>query len=103
MLGKAAEVDAVVKARGEREWRLMLEVARGEWKLPRAAQLLEDKLNAYASFVLDGKMRELYPNAQAQDVQIIVASVEPLPEQAIWLLEKVKVAMRPHNLTLLWD
>ncbi len=103
MLGQAAVIDAVVKERGVREWKLMLEVGRGEWKLPRAVQLLEDKLNAYASFALDGKMRELHPNAHPSNVHIVIASVDPLPEKAVWLLEKVSLAIRPHNLTLVWD
>ena len=103
MLTQAGVIDAVVKVRGEREWRLMLEVGRGEWDKPRAVQLLEDKLNAYASFALDGKMRELHPNAFPKDVRICIASVDPLPGKAVWLLEKVKLAMRPHDLTLEWD
>ena len=103
MLSQTGLVDTILKLRGEREWRLMLEVGRGEWAAPRAVQLLEDKLNAYASFVLDGKMRELYPSSLPKNTQIVVASVDPLPERAIWLLEKVKLALRPNDVTLLWD
>ncbi len=103
MLAQQAVIDAVVKVRGEREWKLMLEVEKGEWTLPRALQLLEDKLNSYASYALDGKMREQYPRAAPQDTQIIVASVDPLPERAVWLLEKVRLALRPNDIKLLWD
>ena len=47
---------------------------RGEWLLPRALWLLQEKLNAYASFILDGKLRELHAWAQPQHVRIIVRS-----------------------------
>jgi len=103
MLAQQAVIDAVVKVRGEREWKLMLEVGKGEWALPRAVNLLEDKLNSYASFALDGKMREMHPNVVQSDIQIVIASVDALPERALWLLEKVKVALRPNNIALLWD
>jgi hypothetical protein len=103
MLATPAVVDAVVKVKGDYEWRLMLEVDRAEWTLPRAVFLLEEKLNSYASFALDGMMQKLYPHSHPQDVHIVVASVDPLPEKAVWLLEKVKIGLRPHSIKLSWD
>jgi len=58
-------------------------VDRGEWLLPRAVWLLQEKLNAYASFILDGKMRELYPYARPQDVQIVIRSRGQPPQDAL--------------------
>jgi hypothetical protein len=103
MLSQMGVIDAVVKVRGQREWKLVLEVNRGEWALPRAVNLLEDKLNTYASYALDGKMVEAHPNVVQKDIQIVVASVDPLPEKALWLLEKVKLALRPNDIQLFWD
>ena len=63
MLATTAEIDEIRKDAGARELRLYLDVDRGDWLLPRSVWLLQEKLNAYASFILDGKMRELYPYA----------------------------------------
>ncbi len=103
MLAQPAVVDVVAKEKGDREWRLVVEVEAGEWALPQAVHLLEEKLNAYASFALDGQMHRLYPQAQAKNVHIVIASVDPLPEPAVRLLEKVRIALRPHDMRLSWD
>jgi hypothetical protein len=103
MLAQPALVDVVAKEKGDREWRLVIEVEKDEWRLPQAVHLLEEKLNSYASFALDGQMKRLYPQANARNVHIVVASVDPLPEQAISLLEKVRIALRPHDMRLTWD
>ena len=103
MLATTSVVDVVAKEKGDPEWRLLLEVDAGEWALPRAVWLLEEKLNSYASFALDGRMRELYPNSVPERVRIVVVSSEPLPEKARWLLEKVRMALRPHRMQLSWD
>lgn len=86
MLVTTAEVDEIRKAAGERELFLYLDVEQGEWLLPRALFLLQEKLNAYASFVLDGKLRELYPWAQARDVRVVVRSRGQPPAQALELI-----------------
>ena len=103
MLATPSVVDAVAKDKGDPEWRLVLEVERGEWALPRALFLLEEKLNAYASFALDGQMTTLYPASHPQITRIVVASVDPLPEKAIWLLDKVALALRPHSIKISWN
>ena len=102
MLATPSVVDAVSKDKGDPEWRLLLEVEPGEWALPRAVFLLEEKLNSYASFALDGRMRELYPHSHPELVCIVVVSVDPLPEKALWLLDKVALALRPHKMKLSW-
>lgn len=103
MLAQSTVIDAVVKEKGDLEWRLVLEVEKGEWALPRAVHLLEDKLNAYASFVLDGQMTTLYPASHPHLARIVVASVDPLPEKAVWLLDKVSLALRPHSMKISWS
>ena len=103
MLAQPSVVDVVAKEKGDREWKLVVEVEPGEWSLPRAVHLLEEKLNAYASFALDGQMTRLYPQALARNVHIVIASVDPLPEAAVRLLEKVRIGMRPHDMRLTWD
>ena len=93
MLATSAEIDEIRKDAGEREFRLYLDVDRGEWLLPRAAWLLQEKLNAYASFVLDGKMRELYPYARPQDVRIVIRSRGQPPRDALRLVGLVREAL----------
>ena len=94
MLATTAEFDEVRKAKGERELYLDLVVERGEWLLPRAVWLLQEKLNAYASFILDGKMRELYPWAVPGNVRIVVKSHGQPPATALELIEQVASVLR---------
>jgi hypothetical protein len=93
VLATTAEIDEIRKDKGEREFRLYLDVERGEWLLPRAVWLLQEKLNAYASFILDGKMRELYPYARPQDVQIVIRSRGQPPQDALQLVGLVRQAL----------
>lgn len=93
MLAATDQIDEIRKESGEREFRLYLEVERGDWLLPRAVWLLQEKLNAYASFILDGKMRELYPYAKPADARIVVRSRGQAPADALRLVELVREAL----------
>ena len=93
MLATTAEIDEIRKEKGERELRLYLDVDRGEWLLPRAVWLLQEKLNAYASFILDGKMRELYPYARPQDVRVVIRSRGQPPQDVLTLVGLVREAL----------
>ena len=93
MLATTAEIDEIRKEAGQREFRLYLEIDRGEWLLPRAAWLLQEKLNAYASFILDGKMRELYPYMQPGDVRIVIRSRGQPSRDVLRLVELVREAL----------
>lgn len=93
MLATIDSVDEIRKEKGERELRLYLDVERGEWLLPRAVFLLQEKLNAYASFILDGKMRELYPYANPADARIVVRSRGQPPQDALALVGLVREAL----------
>jgi hypothetical protein len=93
VLATTAEVDEIRKDAGEREFRLYLDVDRGDWLLPRAVWLLQEKLNAYASFILDGKMREMYPYMTPQDVRIVIRSRGQPPQDALRLVGLVREAL----------
>jgi len=93
VLATTAEIDEIRKEKGERELRLYLDVDRGEWLLPRAVWLLQEKLNAYASFILDGKMRELYPYARPQDVRVVIRSRGQPPQDVLTLVGLVREAL----------
>jgi hypothetical protein len=93
VLATTAEIDEIRKEAGEREFRLYVDIERGDWLLPRAVWLLQEKLNAYASFILDGKLRELYPYARPQDVRIVVRSRGQPPQDALRLVALVREAL----------
>ncbi len=103
MLVQTAEVDEIRKQPGERELRLYLIVERGEWLLPRALWLLQEKLNGYASFILDGKLAQLYPWAQPGQVRIIVQSHGQAPAGAHQLLTKVREVLEPLGPRLVFE
>ena len=103
MLATIDEIDEIQKDPGTREFRLYLDVERGEWLLPRAVWLLQEKLNAYASFVLDGKLRELYPYAQPADVRIVVRSRGQAPADALRLVDLVRAALAKDGPQLLFE
>src|SRR5262249_37006624 len=102
VLGQTKQIDVVVKEQGELEWRVVLEVHGGEWLRSRAIWLLEEKLNAYAAFILDGHMKTLYPNSTPKTTLLVIASVDPLPVEAIKLLEQVAVALEPQAVRVTW-
>jgi hypothetical protein len=93
VLAVTDSVDEIRKQKGEREFRLYLDVERGDWLLPRAVFLLQEKLNAYASFILDGKLREMYPYANPADVRIVVRSRGQPPQDALELVRLVREAL----------
>ncbi len=93
MLATVDSIDLIEKDRGERELRLVVEVERGEWLLPRAVFLLQEKLNAYASFILDGKMKQMYPWSDARAVRIVVRSRGQAPADALRLVALVREAL----------
>lgn len=102
MLGLPKQIDVVVKEQGELEWRVVLEVHAGEWLRTRAMWLLEEKLNAYAGFVLDGQMQSLYPASTRENTRIVLASVDPLPEEVLAVLEHAAQAFARHSLRITW-
>jgi len=103
VLGNTKQIDVVVKQPGELEWRVVVEVHGGEWLRSRAVWLLEEKLNAYAAFVLDGQMKTLYPNSTPASTRIAVESVDPLPAEAVALLEHVAAALEPYSVRVSWN
>jgi hypothetical protein len=103
MLGKHTEVDCVLKERGDTEYRVMLEVHGSEWLRQRAMWLLEEKLNAYAGFVLDGQMQSLYPASNRENTVIVVLSVDPIPEKVKPVLEHAVIAFERLGLRLTWN
>ena len=51
---------------------------------------LQEKLNSYLSFALDGEMTEQLPQLAGRRVRISLACAEPPPEPVVSLLAKVR-------------
>ncbi len=51
---------------------------------------LQEKLNSYLSFALDGEMTEQLPQLAGRPVRISLACAEPPPESVVSLLAKVR-------------
>jgi hypothetical protein len=51
---------------------------------------LQEKLNSYLSFALDGEMTEQLPQLAGRPVRISLACAEPPPEPVVSLLAKVR-------------
>ena len=51
---------------------------------------LQEKLNSYLSFALDGEMTEQLPQLTGRPVRISLACAEPPPEPVVTLLAKVR-------------
>lgn len=51
---------------------------------------LQEKLNSYLSFALDGEMAEQLPQLAGRAVRISLACAEPPPEPVVSLLAKVR-------------
>ena len=103
MLATVDSIDLIEKDRGERELRLVVEIERGEWLLPRAVFLLQEKLNAYASFILDGKMKQMYPWSDARAVRIVVRSRGQAPADALRLVALVREALAKDGPQLIFE
>jgi hypothetical protein len=51
---------------------------------------LQEKLNAYLSFVLDGELTEAYPNFAAKPVRIQLRTVHEPDEKALDLISRIR-------------
>jgi hypothetical protein len=76
MLAAQNKLDLISK-RPDGVFRLILVIEAGEWEHPDRVQLLQEKLEGYAAYALDGAMRRQYP--EAKRVEIVVRAVEPPP------------------------
>ena len=68
------------------EPRLWLEGEEGESQLFQ----LQEKLNAYMSFALDGEMAEAYPELAAQPLRLVLRCVDVPPGPAVEFLSHVR-------------
>jgi hypothetical protein len=51
---------------------------------------LQEKLNAYISFALDGELADSYPELAGQPLSVVVRCLEMPPSEAVEFLGKVR-------------
>lgn len=79
--------------------KLVLVVEEGEWEREDRIFLLQEKLNAYATFALDGEMYERYPGSEGVPVTIILTAVQiPQEEDVEDFVRKVKPLLEADGL-----
>jgi hypothetical protein len=93
MLSETNKIDLVSEGEGG-QFRLALVVEPGEWKLSDAKRMLQEKLNAYASYALDGEFAAQHPDAKS--VHITVMPSDPPPAEMVRFLHRLIDAFRPH-------
>ncbi len=99
MLANTNKVD-VISETAEGVQRLIIAVECGEWDLPESATLLREKVDAYASFALDGQMNELYPESAGKPVSIVIRPFDPVPTHLGRLIDRLASVLKPEGLTV---
>jgi hypothetical protein len=61
---------------------------------------LQEKLNAYVSFALDGEMTETYPKTRGFPVALQLRTVHEPSDEALLLLEQVRQQLSFQDITL---
>ena len=98
MLSALDTVDLVVTTpTGEKK--LVLVVEEGEWERDDRLFLLQEKLNAYAIFALDGEMYERYPGSQGVPVTIIIEAAQ-IPADLEFFVRRVTPVLAKDHLAL---
>lgn len=96
MLRDVAKIDLVTEDSATGEIRLILVVAADEWKSPKCEELLAGKLDAYASFALDGQLAEQV-GRQAKACVVVCTPVVP-PDSCVALLSAARERLETENL-----
>lgn len=99
MLHKTAIIDLIARSKNGR-YDLVFVIEQGEWEQHGALYALQEKLNTYSSYALDGAMTERYPESEGQSKVIRIMSVDRPPDEAVQFLMKVEALLMPEGLQL---
>ncbi|MBL8633490.1 MAG: hypothetical protein JNM40_09695 [Myxococcales bacterium] len=99
MLHKTAIIDLIARSENGR-YDLVFVIEKGEWEQHGALYALQEKLNTYSSYALDGAMTERYPESEGQSKVIRIMSVDRPPDEAVQFLMKVEALLVPEGLQL---
>jgi hypothetical protein len=98
MLAKTNVIDLI--AQDARECLLGLVVEEGEWDNPDRLWLLQEKVNTYAAYALDGALHAQYPGTAGKEVVIQIQTEDPLPPDAKDLVHQLAEIMRREKVSL---
>jgi len=98
MLQKTDVIDLVARSNDGHQYDLVLVVDAGEWRAKNSLHALQEKLNSYASYALDGAMAADYPESAGQKKAILVQTVDVPPDDAVQFLMKVESLLKPEGL-----
>jgi hypothetical protein len=98
MLSKLDKVDLVLE--GSQGWELVLVIEPGEWDMSRRLWLLQEKINGYASFALDGQMHQMYPDSVGKPVSIVIRPVDPPPPDIAKFIDQIAAILAQDGLTV---
>src|SRR4051812_31517805 len=98
MLQNTSVIDLVARSKDGRQYELVLVVDSGEWRGKDALRALQEKLNSYASYALDGAMAADYPESEGRDKSIRIQTIDVPPEDAVQFLVKVESLLKPEGL-----
>lgn len=98
MLQKTSVIDLVTRSKDGRQYDLVLVVDSGEWRARNALHALQEKINSYASYALDGAMTTDYPESAGRSKSIVVQSIDLPPDDAVHFLSRVESLLKPEGL-----
>lgn len=99
MLTNTSKIE-LVTVQPDGGWRLVAIVERGEWDQPDATWLLQEKLNALASYALDGQMRAEYPDSVGKPITLVICPVDPVPADIRAFIDQVAQLLAPEGLSV---
>lgn len=94
MLESPSVIDLVTRDKKTGAYRLILVVEDGEWELPESHELLQEKINAYLSYLLDGEMSKRYPDLDIKTAKIIIQPTLPPAPETLSFIHQIAEAVR---------
>ena len=98
MLHRTDVIDLVTRSCDGRQYDLVLVVDSGEWREKNVLHALQEKINSYASYALDGAMATDYPDSEGHAKAILVQTIDVPPDDAVQFLMKVETLLKPEGL-----
>lgn len=100
MLHKTDVIDLVTRSQDGRQYDLVLVVDSGEWQEKDALHTLQEKIDSYASYALDGAMVADYPDSVGSNKAILVQTIDVPPDTVVQFLMKVESLLKTEGLPI---
>ncbi len=90
-------VDLVTKNDHAGTYELVLVIEGTDWLLPDSHALLQDKLNTYLCYIIDGQMQKEYPDTSLDKVEVLIQSDHTPPQPVATFIARLIVAAKDHG------